>query len=128
MSFSHTINRSFSDGASTVSSSKTYTGSGTANLSETIPASSSNLQLNVAVDVSALQSLYLYCDAAATVYVNDVSGGSPTKTITLPAGEAYIYPNGSDTNPLGASDVTKIYVTCSAGGSLEMRALQDATP
>lgn len=128
MAFSHTHTRSFSSGSSTVSSSKTYSADGEANLDATIPASSTNLQINVAVDVSELESLFILCDVAATIYVNDASTGSPTKTIPLAAGEAYQWPNGGETSPLGASDVTEIFVTCSAGGTLQWRSLVDPTP
>lgn len=128
MSFSHTHTRSFSNGASTITSTKTYTADAEANLDLELAASSTNVQHFVAVDVSELESLFMLSEAAATVYVNDDSGGSPTATISLAAGEAYIWPNGSATNPLGATDVTSLYITCSAGGDFQMRALQDPTP
>jgi hypothetical protein len=128
MSFSHTHTRSFSNGASTITSSETFTADAEANLDLELAASSTNVQHNVAVDVSELESLFMLAEADATVYVNDASTGSPTATIALEGGRAYVWPNGSATNPLGATDVTSLYVTCSAGGDFQVRALVDPTP
>jgi len=128
MGFSHTITRSFSSGASTVTSSKTYTADTEVNLSTTLAASSANVDHNLNIDVSELESLFIYAEAATTVYVNDASTGSPSATIAIPAGESYVWPNGSATNPLGASDVTSLYLTCADGGDFEFRALYDPTP
>jgi hypothetical protein len=128
MSFSHTHTRSFSNGASTISSSETFTADAEANLDLELAASSTNVQHNVAVDVSELESLFMLAEADATVYVNDDSAGSPTATIALEGGRAYVWPNGSATNPLGATDVTALFITCSAGGDFQMRALVDPTP
>jgi hypothetical protein len=127
MAFSHTLTRSFSSGSSTVSSSKTYTAGAEVNIDEALSASATDFAVAAAIDVSALQSLFLYCDVACTIEVNSTS--SPTATIVLPAGEAYLWPNGSATNPLGGTDVTTLYCTIgSTAGTLQMRALVDPTP
>lgn len=127
MPFSHTITRSFSSGSSTVTQSKTYTAGSEHNLDEALLANATDFQVNINIDVSELESLYLACDVGCTIEVN--SAGSPTKTIVLPAGEAYIWPNGSETNPLGGTDVTALFCTIgSTAGTLTMRALVDPTP
>jgi hypothetical protein len=126
MPFSHTITRSFSSGSSTVTSSKTYTGGSEANLDEVIPASASNLQVNVAVPVANLQSLYISTDVAMTIRVN--SSGAPTATINTVVGEPFIWPNGGSTNPLGGTNVTAFFITSTLSGTLVMRALIDPTP
>jgi hypothetical protein len=128
MSFSHTHTRGFSNGATTISSSETFTGDSEVNIDTELAASSTNVDHNVAIDVSELESLFMLAEADATVYVNDASTGSPSATIALEGGRAYVWPNGSATNPLGATDVTSLYITCSAGGDFQMRALQDPTP
>lgn len=127
MSFSHTQGRSFSSGSSTVTSSKTYTGSGEVNIDETVEIGA-NTQINVAVDVSALKSLYIKSDVDCNIFVNDPSTGAPTKTINLVAEEPYTWPMGGNTNPLGATDVTEIFVTNAAECNLQFRALVDSTP
>lgn len=127
MAFTHTITRSFSNGASTITNSKSYTAGAEINIDEPLAASATDYQINVPIDVSELESLYLACDVACTIEVN--SAGAPTATIVLPAGEPFIWPNGSATNPLGATDVTALFCTIgSTAGTLQMRALVDPTP
>lgn len=128
MSFSHTHTRSFSNGASTITSSETFTADSEANIDAELAASSVNVQYNVAIDVSELESLYMLAEEDTTVCVNDDSLGSPTATIALEGGRAYLWPNGSATNPLGGTDVASLFFTCSAGGDIQMRALYDPTP
>lgn len=125
MAFTHTHTRNFSNGASTVTSSISYSGSSEVNIDETI-AIGTDTQVNFPVDVSELVSLYMMADEDCTIEVN--SGSSPTKTITLEADEAYVWPAGGNTSPLGASDVTALYVTNAAEVNLYVRALVDATP
>ncbi len=127
MAFSHTHGRNFSSGASTITGSKTYTSGNETNVSELLPIGT-NQDIVLAVDVSALVSLYIKADAACDLYVNDVSGGSPSKHIALVAEEAYMWPMGGNTNPLGSADVTIIYVTNAAETQLDIRVLQDVTP
>lgn len=127
MAFSHTISRNFSSGSSTVTASKTYTAGAEVNIDEALAASATDYQVNAAIDVSELESLFLYCDVACTIEVNSTS--SPTATIVLAAGEPYLWPNGSATNPLGGTDVTALFCTIgSTAGTLQMRALVDPTP
>ena len=122
MAFSHTITRSFASGSGTLTSSTTYNGNIEVDISESCPASTTT-EIDVAITVANLQSLYMKSDQIVVIKVNDTT--SPTKTFTLPANEAYIWPNGGDTNPLGASNVTKIYVIVTTGpAAFEMRSLQ----
>jgi len=126
MAFSHSITRSFSEGSGTVTASNTYSAGAEANLDETIPAAAINQLVNVAFPYANLTSMYLYCPVACTIKTN--SSNAPAATINLTAGEAYIWPNGGAANPFGSTDVTKYYVTCSAGGLLTQRLLYDPTP
>jgi hypothetical protein len=128
MAFSHTHTRSFSSGASTITASKTETADSEANIDTELAASSTNVVHNIAIDVSELESLYIYCEEDTTVYVNDASTGAPDATIAISADAPYLWPNGSATNPLGSVDVTALYLTCSAGGDFQFRALVDPTP
>lgn len=128
MAFTHTRTCNFSSGSGTVSSSLSYSGTNETNVSESL-AAGANQDIVLAVDVSALVSLYIKSDEDCTIYVNDVSGGSPTKTVTLAADEPYVWPMGGNTSPLGASDVTVLYMTTTeTETNIEIRVLQDATP
>jgi hypothetical protein len=103
----------------------TCTGAVTEN-NETIAALASDFQVNLAIDVSALKGLYIVATAAMTLETND--GTTPDDTITLVANQPLVWTSVSLlTNPLG-TDVTEIFVTSTAGGTLSYVVVQDATP
>lgn len=107
----------------------TLTGGAQRRVAETIPGGSTNLVVVLAVDVSALVSLFIYCDRALTIKTN--SSGSPTSTIALRAGEPlHWHTNSYFANPLVAGDVTILYITLAAGADaiLYWDDLQDPTP
>jgi len=120
------------DDASISSTTETVTASGEANISETIAANATNLQINLAIDVSALKSIFMLASTNMSIYTNDVSGGSPDHTINLIAGRPLIWTNNSYfASPFAgdASDVTNIRVTNgSVEGTLQICVVQDATP
>lgn len=95
---------------------------------ETIADSSTDFQINVAIDVSAVKSFYLVSSQNVTVETN--SGSSPADTLTLTANDPYVWTTDSlDTFQLG-TDVTAFFVTNASGSSatLDLVAVVDATP
>lgn len=133
MAFTHTWEQTFQRGGdSGASTTETVTSSGEANITETIGLDAANFLINLAIDISVLKSIYMLCTKNATIYTNDVSGGSPDHTISLVAGVPYRWTiNSPGASPFAgdASDVTKIYVTAAgASGTLTINTLQDATP
>ncbi|MDZ4250311.1 MAG: hypothetical protein U0990_09510 [Candidatus Nanopelagicales bacterium] len=91
--------------------------------------------VNVAIDVSALQSFYMVSDQAVTIETND--GTTPQETIVLKANEPLSWIKGS--NQLGGADypavpfggdVTAFFVTNASGSAaqLKIEILQDPTP
>lgn len=126
MAYSHVYTVKFS--AASAEKQNTYSASANCELSETVADSTTNLLMNIAIDVSAVTSFYMCSDKALTVKTN--SSGSPDNTIVLKANVPYIWNSDSyDTFKLTA-DVTKIYVTNASGASaaLEIHCLQDSTP
>jgi hypothetical protein len=92
-------------------------------------------QVDVVVDVSAVQLYAIEADQDCTVRTNDDSGGSPTDTIALKAKQPLIWRSGDPNGRKflgGAShdtDITALYVT--VGGedtTVKFGALIDATP
>lgn len=130
MSYSHQWGLTFSREDATISStSEEVTGSAEANIDETISADATNQQINVAIDVSALKSIFIVCSKNALIETN--SGSAPDDTITLLAGVPFRWTNTSPfASPFdSAVDVTAIFVTAAgASGTLQMYVLQDATP
>jgi hypothetical protein len=111
-----------------VTGSKQYTGSSKVSLDETVASGSTDLLINVAIDVSAVKSFILLSDQAVTIETNN--GAAPDNTIVLVANVAYVWTTDSyDTFKLTV-DVTKIYVTNASGSTatIKLEALVDATP
>ena len=105
------------------------TGGAQASVSESIPDSSTDLEVTFTLDVSAIQSIYIKSDEDLTLETN--SGGSPTDTITLKAGVPYIWHAGSyHTNLLTADITANIFLTNASGSAalLEIEVVTDPTP
>lgn len=105
------------------------TGGGAWNvITDTVPASTTDREVNCAIDASHLKALYIVCDTALTLEAND--GSSPDFTLTLEAGTPLVWKSGSGiTNPITA-DVTSFFATKAGAGdaSLEIYVEQDPTP
>jgi hypothetical protein len=91
-------------------------------------------QVDVVVDVSAVQLYAIEADQDCTVRTNDDSGGTPTDTIALKAKQPLIWRSGDPNGRkfLGGvshdTDITALYVT--VGGedtTVKFGALIDAT-
>lgn len=127
-SYSHVLQQGIVAGGVSTTRSKEYTAQARHSLEETIPAASTDLQINVAIDVSAVKSFYLVCDQAVTIQTND--GTTPDDTIVLKAGVPYVWNEDSyDTFKLTV-DVTAFYVTWAGGvdATLIMEEIHDPTP
>jgi hypothetical protein len=129
MPFTHTFTETWSNGGSPVSKATEVAAGQEINIDETVTGNSTDLQINVGIDVSALKSLFMLCDRDITIQTND--GSSPDDTISLKANKPLIW-RASEAyfaNPLTV-DVTEIFVTLAAGddATLKIRALVDPTP
>lgn len=86
-----------------------------------IPANQTNLHKIFALPVSALKLLYIVCDQNVTIKTN--SSGSPADTINLLAGVPLVWQYGVyHANPFASNtDVTSVYLTNVAAGTLSIR-------
>ena len=129
MAFTHTVTQSISTGPGPgYSGNKAYTGDGKTSREVAVPDSSTDLLVNLAVDLSQLKSLFMLSDQDMTVETN--SGAAPDDTISLKAGVPYIWnADAPQSNPFTV-DVTKLYLTTGVVGAstLNIEVLQDATP
>jgi hypothetical protein len=130
VSYSHSWDLTFSRGDASISStSEDVTGSAEANIDETIALNATDFLINIAIDVSALKSIFILGSKAMTIKTND--SADPDDTITLAAGVPFRWTSTSPfASPFASTvDVTKIYVTgAGASGTLQIYVLQDATP
>ncbi len=109
---------------------KAVTFGGGVNVSEVIPAGSVDLAVTCAIDVSAMNSLFIGTDQDITIETNNAASGSADDILVVPANQPVDWmENDVHAKPLTV-DTTIIYVT-NAGdtdANLEIRAGQDATP
>lgn len=129
MAIEHKSTIQYEQGGVILSQTVTSSGSNEINVDESIPDSSTDLQVTMNIDVSVLKSLYIESDQNITIETNN--GTTPTDTLTLVANEPVIWTTNSvHSNPLTADITTDIFITNSSGSAanLKWRALQDATP
>ena len=125
---SHKILRQWQSGNQSVSQEETVTADSETNLDLAVDDGETALEANIAIDVSALASLYMAADQDITIKTN--SSGSPDDTISLKANKPLVWtPNCGFSNPLSV-DVLSIFCANSSGtnATLQIRLLQDATP
>lgn len=125
---SHKILRQWQSGNQSVSQEETVTADSETNLDLAVDDGETALEANIAIDVSALASLYMAADQDITIKTN--SSGSPDDTISLKANKPLVWtPNCGFSNPL-SEDVLSIFCANSSGtnATLQIRLLQDATP
>ncbi len=122
----HSISQTYQSAGGAVVTSVVLTADAESNVDITLPSSTSDKEIGFALDESNCQGLCLYCSAAATIKTNSTE--APTDTISLTAGVAVICKSASEVGTLLSGDITKLYVTCAAGGDLKIRSLSDITP
>lgn len=112
-----------------ITAANNYSGGAQASVSESIPDSSTDLQVTFALDVSAIKSIYIKSDQNITLETNN--GSTPDDTLTLLAGVPYIWHTDSYfTNLLTTDITTDIFITNSSGSAalLEIEVVTDPTP
>lgn len=130
MAFTHTSSIGWTNGSRSIVTTKQYTGGAQQSINEAVNDSVTDLEMIIAIDVSAIKHIYIKADVDMTLETND--GTTPTDTINLKANVPYIFNADIDayfTNLLTA-DVTSIFMTNASGtdGTLELEVLTDPTP
>lgn len=128
MSITHTITKKVVVGSNTYQSVITRTAGAGVEISESIPDSSTDLEVACALDISQLKSIWIKATGGAlTIETND--GTTPTDTLSLVDGEAIAWEEGDESSLFLSGDVTALFVTNASGASvlLELIALLDPT-
>lgn len=124
----HNIDVTWSKSNETVTKRVSASADSESNLDIAVPAATTDKLVNLAIDVSELESLFLLSDKDVSIETN--SGSAPDNTIALTANVPVVWYAGCGySNPLTA-DTTKFYIT-NAGASeatVNIRVLQDSTP
>lgn len=128
MSFTHTMKKSWSGAGRTIVSDKSFTASSQTSLKETIASGVQDQNHVIAIDVTAVKSIYIHSDQDIKLETN--SGSVPDDTLLLKANVPYVWnPDEIDVLKLTV-DVTSIHVSNDSPNTatLEIEVLQDATP
>lgn len=129
MSYTHSVGTTYKTAALTLTNTTdTYTSDGEVNESFAVPASTTNMEVDVVIDVSQIKSMVLYSDQAVTIKTN--STGTATDTIALAAKKQVVWTTDHlESKPL-TGDVTKMFVTNSnsVAANVVVSCLVDYTP
>lgn len=131
--FTHTIIRSWQSAGASIAKSQDVSAGAEGGVDESIPASSTNLPVAFAADVSQIKSLYIVADGPLTLKTN--SSTEPDNTITLAANDPFVWVTGDpalrDTAGTAiTTDITGLYVTNADADNavlLQIRMLVDPT-
>lgn len=122
----HRLSYTWSNGGAPLAVTVEKTAGAEINIEEAISANQTNLAITLALDVSAMKSLVISSDVAMTLKTN--SSGSPADTINLTANVPIVWHATNGFANILTTDVTVLYVTNTAAGTLKLYALQDVTP
>lgn len=131
MSHSHRHERSVTPNSATpVTKQASATGGSEKNISETIPASSTDLLVAWTCDITALVALFIASDQDLLIETNESASGDAADILNLVANKAIDWMEDDVMDHPFSEDVTVLYVTNSGDddAQLEIRALEDATP
>lgn len=128
MAFSHTIGRNWSNGQRSISAQQTFAGDGQVSRDIAVPDELTDLEVNLAIDVSQIKAVFILSDQDVTLETN--SAGAPDDTIALKANKPYIWCTDDYDSCLLTVDVTDIYLTNSSGSAatVKVEVVTDSTP
>lgn len=115
-------------GGKSLSKTVTKTGSLETVLDESVADAQTDVQINVAIDVTAVKEFYLVSDQDVTLETN--SGSTPDDTLSLVANEPYVWHSTSLDSFLLTVDVTAFFITNASGSvaNIDGHWVVDATP
>ena len=124
-----TLNQKVTGGVELIEESQSFTGTKVIQLdAEPVPADSTDLEITIGIDVSAIQLIIIVASHDLKLETN--SGAAPDNTLNLLAGQPYIWYVGSYYTNLLTVDITSIFMTeeNSDDATLDILTLVDATP
>lgn len=130
MAFTGKVTVQIQESGRTVSGTMSREGDGKYAASVTVPASTTNKQVEANFTFADAEIVFLKSDKDVTLYTNAPSTGAPADTITLKAGVPKVYVKDGGMTNLFTANVTAIYL--SNGGStdalVDIIVLNDVTP
>jgi len=124
MSVDSTISFTATGGSTAINGiTSSATGTSGTQIDISVPASTTDQVFAIAIDISELESIFLYTDGALTIETN--SGGSPNDTFVFTANKPLVWVSGMPTidtvsgNPFDV-DVTALYLTNATAAAVNL--------
>ncbi len=126
--YSHVITQKVNNGEEETSCEITLTGDGKFGRKIAVPAVTTDKAVDLTLDVSKIQSIYIKSDQDLTLETNSAS--APDDTINLVANKPYVWYVGCYLTNLLDTDITALYVTNAgdAAALLTIECIFDSTP
>ncbi len=113
--YSHQVSHGYIGAGDSYSESNAYTGDAQDGRRIDVPDSSTDLEVDFVLDVSAISAIWIRSDQNVTLETNN--GGSPDDTISLLANKPYVWVSDSYfTNKL-TTDITALFFTNASGSA-----------
>lgn len=130
MSYTLTRTEQLSGNGSSLTSTRSYTEGSNPRLSESIPDSSTDLVVYLAIDVSELSLIALYADGALTVQPIKSGPANEGSALTLSATKSFLWGSDDGTANPFSNDLIGFKVTNASGAAVvfSVEALVDPTP
>lgn len=133
MAFTHRNTLTWGSGGEMIGDDVNTTGDTEQNISVTLADNSANTAIDLQFAADTLKAITISVDNDCTLYINDVSGGSPTDTIALKSGIPFVwlalsgvpYPFTGTAGAVTAGYVTVPNSTPDAAVQFELRTLVD---
>ncbi len=128
---SHKITLGYSTGSENYSVTQTITDVQARAIDVTLAANTTNSEVDLVLTNADIDSLMLL-SSSGDLTIKTNSTGSPGNTVLMTAGQEIIYcPSGSGiqavgTNPFASANVTKLFLTTTAGTTFTLRAIVNA--
>ncbi|HEY1188533.1 MAG TPA: hypothetical protein VGE74_12850 [Gemmata sp.] len=124
----HTLTIGYSRAGESIAKSVPIDAEGEQGFDVVVPGSTTDKEVTVTVDVSALALVFITTDQTVTVKTN--SSGSPDETLTVTADKPLLWYTGCGWDNPFETDITKLYLTRGAAGdaTVNARYAYDATP
>jgi hypothetical protein len=122
----HTIMQSYQTGNGSLVGNMAVTGDTEINSDVVLAPAAVNVELDVDFKRANAQCLGLECTGDCTIKTN--SSSAPQDTIVLTANQPLICKSGAEVAARFGGDVTKLFLSSTAGGTFSVRILLDETP
>jgi len=111
-----------------LSKTNAHTASQSISIEETVADSTTDFQVNVAIDVSTIKAIIINSTQNVTLETN--SGGAPAETIALLANVPLMWDENSYYANLLGTDIVALFFTNASGGvaTVNIECVYDATP